>query len=176
MIYWQLFIVFLYTNLIGYGGGPATIPLVEKEVVQRFHWMTTEEFSNTVGLANALPGPIATKMAGYIGYEQGGILGVIVSLVATVLPSVLLMIGLLNLLNKYKSSPRISRLSIFVLPAIAVLMGQLAFDFLQSAISSTSILLAVIGVAISFILLEYVKVNALILIIAGLILGGLFLG
>lgn len=176
MIYWQLFIVFLYTNLIGYGGGPATIPLVEKEVVQRFHWMTTEEFSNTVGLANALPGPIATKMAGYIGFEQGGVLGVIVSLVATVLPSVLLMIGLLNLLNKYKSSPRISRLSTFVLPAIAVLMGQLAFDFLQSAISSTSALLAIIGVAISYFLLEYVKVNALILIIAGLVLGGLFLG
>lgn len=176
MIYWQLFIVFLYTNLIGYGGGPATIPLVEKEVVQRFHWMTTEEFSNTVGLANALPGPIATKMAGYIGYEQAGILGVIVSLVATVLPSVLLMIALLNLLNKYKSSPRISRLSTFVLPAIAVLMGQLAYDFLQSAISSTTALLAIFGVAISYILLEYVKVNALILIVAGLLLGGLFLG
>lgn len=176
MIYWQLFIVFLYTNLIGYGGGPATIPLVEKEVVQRFHWMTTEEFSNTVGLANALPGPIATKMAGYIGFEQGGVLGVIVSLVATVLPSVLLMIGLLSLLNKYKSSPRISRLSTFVLPAIAVLMGQLAFDFLQSAISSTSALLAIAGVAVSYFLIEYIKVNALILIIAGLILGGLFLG
>lgn len=176
MIYWQLFVVFFYTNLIGYGGGPATIPLFEKEVVQRYHWMTTEEFSNTVGLANALPGPIATKMAGYIGFEQAGILGALVSLFATIFPSVLLMIVLISILNKYKDSLRVSRLSTFVLPAIAVLMGQLAFDFLQTAISSTSIAIAVIGFIVSYILLDIVKVNALILIIAGLLLGGLFLG
>lgn len=176
MIYWQLFMVFFYTNLIGYGGGPATIPLFEKEVVQRYHWMTTEEFSNTVGLANALPGPIATKMAGYIGFEQGGILGLVVSLFATIFPSVLLMIVLVGILNKYKESPRVNRLSTFVLPAIAVLMGQLAVDFFQTAISSTKMSIVIIGVIISYLLMDIVKVNALILIVAGLILGGIFLG
>lgn len=175
MIYWQLFVVFLYTNLIGYGGGPATIPLMEEEVVQQHHWMTTEEFSNTVGLANALPGPIATKMAGYIGYEQEGIIGAIICLFATIMPSLILMIALLGLLNKFKKSRRVQRLSTYVLPAIAILMGQLAYSFLKTSMDSSGIWLSIILVAICYILIDIVKINVIFLIVLSLILGGFFL-
>ena len=75
MIIWELFIAFLIPNLLAYGGGPASIPLIEHEVVARYNWMTKSEFSEFLALANSLPGPIATKMAGYIGYEVGGFLG-----------------------------------------------------------------------------------------------------
>lgn len=176
MIYWQLFKVFLYTNLIGYGGGPATIPLIEKEVVGKYHWMTTEEFSNTLGLANALPGPIATKMAGYIGYEEAGVLGAAISLLATIAPSVVLMLLLLSLLNTYKNSPRVKRLTTFVLPAIALLMAQLAWSFFHTSTLSNGLWITVLGVFGCYILLDILKVNAIYLIIAGLVLGGLFLG
>ncbi|MBQ0138533.1 MAG: chromate transporter [Kurthia sp.] len=176
MIYWQLFKVFLYTNLIGYGGGPATIPLIEKEVVGKYHWMITEEFSNTLGLANALPGPIATKMAGYIGYEEAGVLGALISLLATIAPSVILMLLLLSLLNAHKDSPRVKRLTTFVLPAIALLMAQLALNFFHTSTISNGWLLTILGVSICYILLDVVKINAIYLIVAGLILGGLFLG
>lgn len=176
IIYWQLFKVFFYTNLIGYGGGPATIPLIEKEVVGKYHWMTTEEFSNTLGLANALPGPIATKMAGYIGYEEAGVLGILISLSATVFPSVLLLILLLSLLNKYKNSPRVKRLSTFVLPAITILMAQLSLGFFQSSTISNGWFITIIGVVVCYVLLDLMKVNAIILILAALVLGGIFLG
>lgn len=63
MIYWQLFLAFFIPGILGYGGGPASIPLVEHEVVENYEWMTTQEFSEVVALGNSLPGPIATKMA-----------------------------------------------------------------------------------------------------------------
>ena len=84
MIYWQLFLAFFIPGILGYGGGPASIPLVEHEVVEKYEWMTTQEFSEVVALGNSLPGPIATKMAGYIGYTEGGILGAVIALFATV--------------------------------------------------------------------------------------------
>lgn len=68
----DLFISFLRTGLLGYGGGPSTIPLVHKEVVHQYKWMDDEEFGNVLALGNSLPGPIMTKMAGYIGYRIGG--------------------------------------------------------------------------------------------------------
>lgn len=175
MIYLKLFYVFFYTNLIGYGGGPATIPLIEKEVVKNQQWMTTEEFSHVLGLSNALPGPIATKMAGYIGYEEAGIIGSFISVFATVAPSVLLMMILLSILNKYKDSPRVKRLSTFVLPAIAVLMAQLAFGFTQTAIDDNGVILSLACIAIAFALMEFGKLSPIFCIILGLILGGLFL-
>ncbi|RKJ34138.1 chromate transporter, partial [Butyricicoccus sp. 1XD8-22] len=77
MIYIQIFLAFFYPGILGYGGGPATIPLIEHEVVENYGWMTTSEFSEVLALGNSLPGPIATKMAGFIGYEVGGVLGVV---------------------------------------------------------------------------------------------------
>lgn len=62
-----LFWAFFLSNLLGYGGGPASIPLNYEEIVNHFHWMTNEGFSNMLALANALPGPIATKIAAYVG-------------------------------------------------------------------------------------------------------------
>lgn len=60
--------------------GPAIIPLIEIEVVQRYEFMTRQEFGEVLAMGNALPGPIATKMAGYIGFEVAGVLGSLVAL------------------------------------------------------------------------------------------------
>lgn len=89
MIYIDIFLAFFIPGIIGYGGGPASIPLIENQVVSTYGWMTTAQFSDTLALANALPGPIATKLAGYIGYEQGGVLGAVIALFATVGPSLI---------------------------------------------------------------------------------------
>src|SRR5699024_587165 len=104
MIYWQFFMANFISIILGYGGGPATIPLLEDEVVGRYEWFTTQEYSEMVALGNGLPGPIATKLAAYIGYEQGGILGAFVGLFGSVAPSMVLMLILLGILLKYKNS------------------------------------------------------------------------
>src|SRR5690625_6768189 len=78
MIYWEIFKANFIANILGYGGGPATIPLLEYEVVNRYEWFTVNEYSEMVALGNGLPGPIATKLAGYIGFEVGGYFGAFV--------------------------------------------------------------------------------------------------
>lgn len=70
--YLELAVGFARTGVTGYGGGPSTIPLIEFEAVKKYKWMTEEEFGETLALANTLPGPIATKMAAYIGYKVKG--------------------------------------------------------------------------------------------------------
>ena len=175
MIFWELFIAFLIPNLLAYGGGPASIPLIEHEVVDRYEWMTQSEFSEFLALANSLPGPIATKMAGYIGFEVGGFLGSIIALFATVAPTLILMITLLNLLHKYRDSPKVMRLSSFVLPAIAVLLITLTFDFAKSSYESNKLIPTILMIVGSYIALEKFKVPSIIVIVVGLLIGGFLL-
>ena len=80
-LYLNIFIAFFRSGMLGFGGGPSSIPLIHKEVVSTFKWMTDDEFSNVVALGNTLPGPINTKMAGYIGYRVGGMIGLLVALI-----------------------------------------------------------------------------------------------
>ncbi|MFL6562396.1 MAG: chromate transporter [Bacillus sp. (in: firmicutes)] len=176
MIYLQIFIAFLIPGIVGYGGGPASIPLIEHEVVGRYGWMTTSEFSEILALGNALPGPIATKMAGYIGFEAGGAFGAVVGVFATIAPSLILMIVLLQLIFKYKDSPRVKRLSMFVLPAVAVLMATLTFDFFHTSYNTNGIWATLVIAILSFLLLEKWKVHPAFVIVGGLAFGALFLG
>lgn len=175
MMYVEIFLAFFIPSILGYGGGPASIPLIEDQVVSTYDWMTTAEFSDTLAIANALPGPIATKLAGYIGYEQGGVLGAIIALLATIGPSLIFMLLLLSILYKNRNSPRVKRLSGFVLPAIAVLMADLTFDFFATSIGGISWVPTIAIAVISYFAMERFKVHPAIVIGAGLLFGGLFL-
>jgi chromate transporter len=175
MIYLQIFLAFLIPGLLGYGGGPASIPLIEHEVVNRYGWMTTSQFSEVLALGNSLPGPIATKMAGYIGFEVGGVLGSIVALFATVAPSLMLMVVLLSLIYRYKDSPRVKRLSKVVLPAVAILMGTLTFDFFYESYFINGLWGTLFIAVLTIFLLEKWKVHPAFVIVGGLAFGAIFL-
>ena len=71
----ELLISFAKLGTVGFGGGPAMIPLVQAEVVDHRGWLTNEQFVDVLAAGNSLPGPISTKMAVYIGYQTGGALG-----------------------------------------------------------------------------------------------------
>ena len=175
MIYINLFLAFFIPGIVGYGGGPSTIPLIQKEVVEHYHFMTNAEFSSMLAVGNILPGPIATKLAGYIGYEIAGIPGACIAIFATVAPTTLLMIGLISVLMKFKNSPPVKRITMFVLPVVAVLMLQLAGKFMGDAIEVISWWPSILIAFAAYIGLQRFKWNPAIVIIGGLIVGGLFL-
>ncbi|MBO1512930.1 chromate transporter [Metabacillus bambusae] len=175
MIYWEIFLAFFIPGILGYGGGPASIPLVENEVVDRYGWMNVNEFSEVLALGNALPGPIATKMAGYIGYQQGGILGGVVGIFATVAPSLILMILLLGFLYKFKDSPKVKRMTTFIRPTIAVLLGVMAFSFFSTSYMDSGLWQTLFLIIISFLLLEKWKVHPALVIVGAMGYGAIFI-
>lgn len=175
MIYLKIFWAFFIPGILGYGGGPASIPLIENEVVDRYHWLTVNEFSEVLAMGNALPGPIATKMAGYIGFSQGGFFGAAVGVFAVAAPSLVLMLGLLGLLMKFKESPRVKRMTIVVRPVIAVLLGVMTYDFFFSSYQGLGILQTILIGGASFILMEKMKVHPAYVIVGALCYGGLVL-
>lgn len=175
MIYWKIFYANFISNLLGYGGGPATIPLLEYEVVDRYGWFTNQEFSEIVALGNGLPGPIATKMAAYIGYVQGGVFGAGIALFATVAPSIMLLIVLLGILMKYKDSPKVQMLTKIVRPTIAVLLGMMTYDFFVDSYDTVGIIHTVILVVAGYVLLEKRGMNPLYVVLGALLYGAIFL-
>ncbi len=175
MIYWEIFIAFFIPGIIGYGGGPASIPLVQNEVVNRYEWLSLSEFGEVLAIGNALPGPIATKMAGYIGYEQAGLLGAGVGIFATVAPSLILMIILLSILYKFKNSPKVKRMTMVIRPTIAVLLGILTFQFFFQSYENEGIWQTILLIGLSWLFLVKFKVHPAFVIVGALGYGAIFL-
>jgi chromate transporter len=175
MTYWHIFLAFFIPGILGYGGGPASIPLIENEVVDRYDWLTVNEFTEVLALGNALPGPIATKMAGYIGFQEGGWIGAFVGVFATVAPSLILMVAFLGLVYRFKDSPRVKNMSTYVKPTIAVLLGIMAYQFFFESFTGVGWMHTLFLAAASFLLMEKAKVSPVFVIIGSLGYGAVFL-
>jgi chromate transporter len=175
MILLLLFLGFFLANLLGYGGGPASIPLIQDQVVGRYHWLTNEEFVNVLALGNALPGPIATKIATFVGYDEAGWIGAIVALAATILPSAAAVIGLLSLLNKHRTSPVVKGLTLLVQPVIAVLMIVLTYQIGSASAHAIGWLQFAAIAVLSLVAMEKFKIHPAIVIVASFLYGGIFL-
>lgn len=130
---WNLFIAFLRASNLGFGGGPAIIPLIQAEAVERYQWMTNSEFTDAIAVANALPGPIATKIASYIGFKVASWPGVIVAIAATILPTIIILILLGNLLAKYSNSKGLKAMLTGVRPIITALLVVVAYEMAVEA-------------------------------------------
>ncbi|PGS49564.1 chromate transporter [Bacillus sp. AFS041924] len=173
MIYWKLFLSFLITNLLGYGGGPATIPLIQTEVVTQKHWLTQQEFHEAFAMGNALPGPIATKMAGYIGYKIGGVFGSFIAVFATVVPSLLLMIFLIGLLHKNRDSIRVKRMTSYVKPTIVVLLGLLTYESFSNSFQDIGALQVIFIAVCTFFIMGKLKIHPALVVLGALIYGAI---
>ncbi|MCL2405683.1 MAG: chromate transporter [Defluviitaleaceae bacterium] len=176
MIYLQIFWVFFISNILGYGGGPSIVPLIQHEVVAVYGWFTAAEFAEIFAMGNALPGPIAPKIAAYIGFNQAGVLGAMVGVVATVAPSALLMVVLMGVLTRYKDSPQVKRLTRFIRPTIAVLMLDIALRSLVLGWEGVGVLHMFILAGASLFLLLKIKAHPGFVVLGALVYGVLFLG
>lgn len=160
----DLFIAFFRAGMLGYGGGLSAIPLMHKEVVMNYKWMDDDEFSDILALANTLPGPINTKLSGYIGWKIAGFWGLLTSLIATVLPTIVLMILLLTVLNAYKDRPWVQGMAKGVIPIAGVMIGVLAWDFLKKSQNSLGWLSTIVFTTISVIVIPLLGVHPAILV------------
>jgi chromate transporter len=130
----QLFLTFTKIGILGYGGGPAMIPLIQEEVVDGRGWMTDEEFMDTLAMGNTLPGPIATKMTLFIGYQVAGLAGGLWALFSMLWPSLTLMMVLGLFFLRFKDMPYAKAMLKAVRPVVVALLAYTTYTVIPKAI------------------------------------------
>ena len=166
--YWHLFLAFFRVGILGFGGGPTVVPLIQHEVVKKYCWLNDDDFSQILAIGNVLPGPIITKLAGYIGYRVKGIVGCVIAIIASVVPTVILLIVILEILVKYRDNVYIAGMIGAIFPVVAVMMAVMAYEFLQKSWQDLKTLKFIIILAIVTVAL-WLKVSPPVIIIATII-------
>ncbi|WP_179292116.1 chromate transporter [Paenibacillus campinasensis] len=169
--YIELTVGMFRTGILGYGGGPSVIPLIRYEAVTRYRWLNDDEFGEVLALANALPGPIATKMAAYLGYREKGALGAVLAVLAHILPTCIAMVALLSAVTVLSSSKIVAGMIAGVTPVIAVMLGTMAYEFGEKAVKGLGLYVGIGMFILSFLLLEAVQIHPAIVIMLFLAYG-----
>lgn len=168
MVSAKLFFAFLKVGLFAIGGAYSFLPLIEKEVVEKYHWLSKEEFLDVLGMVQIFPGAISIKYATYTGYKIAGIIGAIAANIGNLLAPVLLILFGSFLYTKYKNMP--SMKSAFSMVQLAVFAMIIALAFQTVNVNQLSNFKNIFIVVLSFTFFVYTKVHpALIIICAGIL-------
>lgn len=95
---------FLHIGLFSIGGGYATIPLIQEQVVSLHSWLTMQEFTDIITISQMTPGPLAVNTSTFVGIQIAGISGAIIATLGCILSGFLISIGLYIFFQKYHSS------------------------------------------------------------------------
>ena len=171
----RLFWGFFKVGILGYGGGPGSISLIQTVAVRDYHWMDAGQFAETLAVGNALPGPIATKLAASIGWKVAGAAGAAAALLGVVVPSLALMLGLFQLISAYRRNPYVQGLIHGVKPIVVVLLVLLVAEFAPTAFSRQRWLLPAVFFVGGLIAIRWLKVPPALVILASMAGGALFM-
>lgn len=171
--YRELILAMARTGIVGYGGGPAIVPLMRYEAVSRFGWISDQEFGEIVALANTLPGPLATKMAAYLGYRLRRTTGAAVAVLAHILPSSLAIALLLGVLSTLRQSVYVRGMIAAVSPVIVVMLGGMTFDFASRTRKGLGWMMGAVFCVAAVVLLELVHLSDAFVVLLFLAYGSL---
>lgn len=128
---WQIFWLFTKVAMFSWGGGPASLGLMQREVVAA-GWLSPSEFADDIALSNALPGPTAPQASAYVGYKLAGWPGALIAVAGTVIPTTVLMLVLIIGFFSIKDNPNMKAAIQGVRPFV---VGLLAWTAYQIAIN-----------------------------------------
>ena len=104
MIIFQLIYEFFKTGLFAVGGGLATLPFLY-EMGEKTGWFTNQDVLNLLAVSESTPGPIGINMSTYVGFITAGIPGAVIASLALAAPSVIVILLVIQVLDKFKGSP-----------------------------------------------------------------------
>jgi chromate transporter len=87
---WLLISTFFKVGLFTFGGGLAMLPIIEREVVDKHKWLSHDEMTDLVAIAESTPGAIAVNSATFIGYKVAKFWGAIMATLGLVAPSIII--------------------------------------------------------------------------------------
>ena len=152
-MFFQLFYTYLKIGTFTLGGGYAMLPLIQREVVERKHWIDEQEFLNMIALAQAAPGLIAVNSAIFIGWRVGGWKGVCGAVLGAVLPSFLIILAIAMIFSKWKDQPAVEAVFKGIRPAVVALIAAPLVKLAKAAkISWATALIPVTAVLLIWLL------------------------
>lgn len=162
-----LFFTFFKIGLFTIGGGYAMIPMIEQEIVEKLGWITEEQLLDYIGIAECTPGPFAVNTATFVGNSIGGVWGGIIATAGVCLPSLVIILIVAAILEKFMQTKGVQGFFFGVRPVVAGLIASSAltialgivlpqldltyFRALQSEVDWVSLLLIAVFFGASFL-------------------------
>lgn len=131
-----LFLEFFKIGLFSFGGGLATLPFLY-QLADKYDWFTYQMIGNMIAISESTPGPMGINMATYTGFQNAGIIGGLISTAGLVTPSIIVIILVSKVLEKFRTNPYVEKVFSTLRPTVTGMIGAVGFSVIVSAVFHT---------------------------------------
>ncbi|MGL4524403.1 MAG: chromate transporter [Spirochaetia bacterium] len=176
MVYWQLFFIFSYVSIIGFGGGTAMIPLFESLLVDK--WISSQDLMDIIALSQVTPGAFSINLATYTGYiaTSRPYLGALSATLGHCVVGFFMCTAIGKFLKRHAQLPIIQVIFNTLRPMTTALLIWTAFLITYNDLSrhSSKVIPGLLIIIFSFFLLRYKPLKYKTGPIGVILLGGFF--
>ena len=164
----ELFFAFFRTGIFTFGGGLAMMPMLQKELIEKKHWLSEEDLIDYYAIGQSTPGIIAVNVATFVGYRQAGLIGAIIATLGIISPSIIIITILAGTINSISEYPRVQAALKGINVAVAALLTTVIIKFAKKTIKNVW---NVLYMLLAFVCIFWFKVPSFIIILAAILLG-----
>ena len=164
----ELFFAFFRTGIFTFGGGLAMMPMLQKELIEKKHWLSEEDLIDYYAIGQSTPGIIAVNVATFVGYRQAGVFGAIIATLGIISPSIIIITILAGTINSISEYPRVQAALKGINVAVAALLTTVIIKFAKKTIKNVW---NVLYMLLAFVCIFWFKVPSFIIIVAAILLG-----
>jgi len=158
-------------NALTIGGGYAMVPMLQRELVNNYHWLTNKEFIDAIAIGQVTPGPL-TVMNAFMGFKIGGLAGALIAMAASYLPCIIIVTLVTKYYLRYKELWVVNASFAGIKPAVVGLLAAVLIFLSQGSITNP----LTKGIALaSFALLTFTKLDPTFIIIGSGVIGAFLL-
>ena len=130
----KLFAIFAKIGVTTFGGGYAMLPILQKEIVDKYKLATEKELLDYYALAQCTPGAIAVNTATFVGHKVRGIKGGIVATLGIVFPSLVIIMLIAGLINQFSDLAIVQKAFVGIRICVAALIINAVINLWKNSI------------------------------------------
>lgn len=157
-----LYISWFKMGLFTFGGGYAMLPMIQREVVEKYNWASEEEIMDYYAIGQCTPGIIAVNTATFVGYKVKGIMGGVLATLGVVSPSVIIITIIAACLSNFLDIPIVVHALSGIKISVCILMASSIYKLAQKSITNVfGVLLCILAFVMSY----FTNVSTVLLVV-----------
>lgn len=164
----ELYCTFFRIGGLTFGGGMAMLPMLKREIVEKYGWATEEELLDIYAIGQCTPGVIAVNTSTYIGYQQGKLVGSIFATLGMISPSLIIISLIASILKEFMALPIVLHALAGVRITVCALMLNTVFSLMKSGIKDK---LGVLLFLFGFLLATFTPIPTILLVVCAAVIG-----
>lgn len=164
----ELYCTFFRIGDLTFGGGMAMLPMLKREIVEKYGWATEEELLDIYAIGQCTPGVIAVNTSTYIGYQQGKLVGSIFATLGMISPSLIIITLIASILKEFMALPIVLHALAGIRITVCALMLNTVFSLMKSGIKDK---LGVLLFLFGFLLATFTPIPTILLVVCAAVIG-----